>query len=370
MTFYLTPFLALAIVVAIWIFLWVDDCWEFERDKKWFNAANYVILPLGIALCLFWAQDVWTNTERLARQYLQTAANYAASRNKPKQLEYALKAYETDPTLPDVLSYLGYSYLTQNNDASFRKGLEILVGNSNRLDETGKATLGTTYYYLKDYRKSYQILGEVNFDRIGVHIFPWAVTALTKGAFETLPYDDALLKMKNAIVSTERRMAQAEVKIAASAHQAIATWMPERWLWFSATKFHAGRIWLENAHKQGIQGQMIPAIRMITEGMSVPFSHIDKKDIVNHLRSLNNVLIEETGFFARNETVLLQDLDQSANKLGGGKDPPYDVEVTKLELLQNCLIDLHNVQKPKKRVHVNKDITSNHAPTGRNNNNA
>ena len=69
---------------------------------------------------------------------------------------------------------------------------------------------------------------------VAEYVLPWTVVALTYGAFETLPYEDALLKMKEGLVMIDRRAAMYDVKFAASSTKATGTWStgnraPERY---------------------------------------------------------------------------------------------------------------------------------------------
>lgn len=353
---YLVPFVAFLTVVALWIFLAWDVSWDSEREKKWFKVVHPLILAVGIPLCIFWAGYIWNNTQRRAQHHLETARNYEKDQNSPKMLEYALHAYDADRTLPAAISYLGYVYLLQETREAHLRGRDILISNSNRLDATGKATLGTIEHKLGNHQQSFQWLNPLDLAAVSENMLPWAAIALTASAFETLPYDKAVLRMRDALVVIDRRIGLYDVRIAPGTTEANVTMSPYRWYRLLMTKFHVGRIWLDKARRRGATQQMSDAIKLATEGMSILLGLIPKTQILEYLALFNHVLTEYPGFVKRNENLLLANVDQYINKLAGAKQPSYVIEITKLGLLRNCLIDLYSIKEKKQSVQIGEDL--------------
>ena len=74
---------------------------------------------------------------------------------------------------------------------------------------------------------------------VAEYVLPWTVVALTYGAFETLPYEDALLKMKEGLVMIDRRAAMYDVKFAASIQRRLGI-RAGPYNRLMAAKFYAG----------------------------------------------------------------------------------------------------------------------------------
>jgi hypothetical protein len=356
---YHKAFIFLILVAMIYTFLAVGPSFAELREKRGFQIFQHLFLAIGVALSLFWANYVFQNTHGLASEYLRVARNYERDKNTIGMLEYALKAHQTSPTSPEVLSYLGYAYILQHDDQSLLKGRELLTSNFHRLDETGKATLGTIENYSKNYGKAFQLLSPLDFANVAENILPWSLAALSAAAFETLPYDEALLRSSDALVHLDRRLALYEVKVATSSTAANVTWYPFSHARLRAPKLYIGKTWLAKAYAQGNMEQLPNALKVANEGfesVAIVFSIIPKEEIVKYLSVFNHVIMFSASFAARNQELILTTIAHYVKSLQGAKSPSYEIELQKLKLLHNCLVDVHSIPKEKWEISLAQPI--------------
>jgi hypothetical protein len=293
--------------------------------------------------------------EKTVREHLQVARNYEIDRNKAKTLEYALKAYQADKSSPEATNYLAYAYLFQNNRESFVKAREVLVANSHRLDVSGKATLGVAEYKLDKINVAFSILKELNFIDCNEEILPYAVIALTGSAFEMMPHEEALHKMKDGLVALDRRMGLYEPRASVGGSKANLTGNFQRWYGLRMAKFYVGGLWLAKAiNKKAIQ-EMTAAIAMASEGLVVIFGLIPKENIVRHFALINDLTQNDSELIKRNRSFILRTLDEYKKTTDGYKEN-YAVESIKLDLLKNCLLDLYSSPEQKRPVQLMQPI--------------
>ncbi|MCI0444762.1 hypothetical protein L0152_16335, partial [bacterium] len=86
-------------------------------------------------------------------------------------------------------------------------------------------------------------------------------------------------------------------------------------------------------------------------------SPISKDKIVVHFVYLNEVVIDRTGFLPANQKEVFEIFDRYIKRLKGAKKPAYVSEITKFQLLRNCLIDLHAFNEEKRPVTIDDDLT-------------
>jgi tetratricopeptide (TPR) repeat protein len=295
------------------------------------------------------------NSEKLAREYLQTSRNYQKDRNVLKALEYALKAYNANKDVPDIIPHLAYIYLQQGNKQSVLKAREILVVNSHRLDNTGRAILGVAEYRLDKFGAALQALGPLNLNDCNEDILPWVLIALSHSAFETLSYEDALLKMKDGLVVLDRRIALYDMRASVSGLKANLTLNHSRWYRLRMAKFHVGQIWLHKAfYAQNPTQEITDAIKLATEGMVILYDLIQRPTLVSYLALLNDV-ISGRRLVTIDPRFVLETLAHHIKVLSGANNK-YAVELSKLELLRNCFVDVYFFTGDKQPVRLTQPI--------------
>ena len=89
----------------------------------------------------------------------------------------------------------------------------------------------------------------------------------------------------------------------------------------------------------------------------MPLVLFQKTKIVHHFGYLNYVLIDSPGFLQANQKEVFKIFDEYIERLKGAKEPSYVSEITKFQLLRNCLIDLHAFNEEKRPVTVDDDLT-------------
>jgi tetratricopeptide (TPR) repeat protein len=296
------------------------------------------------------------NQNDIVGEYLQQAISYKKAGNVEKALEKSLEVLKVNPNSLDAIYFAASAYTVKNDVESFQKAKDILDSKLSILHTREKALLGFVEYKLNNYTRSFQILKDVNLFDLDNEITPYILVALVTDVFKTQPYSEALFHIQGLLNFIQKKAKYTQPGISKVGEDKIELQFNEDYWRILSSQLVIGDTWLVYAFNNKQIDDWIKAINIATDGFIYCCKSVNsKKDILNYLSLFNEVLINTT-FLANNSGGILNSITRYIEVLEGINGPSYHIEILKLKLLYNIIIETTDSHRDKYDIYAKEEI--------------
>lgn len=289
---------------------------------------------------------------------LAAARNFQNGKNQKKMLEFASKAYAEDKKFPGVVYTYALALVLNKQDGKAR---ELLIENQHRLDESEKALLAILELNLKHYESCAGLLKGVDLSRLPGVIEAQAITSYAVCSLETMPYQEALGNVQNAIMLIDRKKKfygkddlhpiilrnnrSLELKI--SLYDVIR---------LDSVKFKIAFALINKVNANKDWGNIANIIRLANEGFSRIFGHISDVQLYEYLRWFNDVARTNPAFVKEKAKLIDDGFGVYIQAFSNGNDTQDRPEKQRVKMLANLIADSYGVSIRKYDIEVTQPI--------------